>query len=245
MALILREMSTRYGRSPGGYIWSVLEPLGGILILGFGMSLLIQTPALGTSFILFYATGFIPFNLYQSMSLVVARSISFSKALLFYPTVTWVDAILARFILNALTGLLVSYILVMIVLSVSDTRAVFEVEAIFQAIVLAMLVGLSIGVLNCALFGLFRVWDVVWSIVTRPLFMASGIFFNFEGLPPMMQDILWYNPLIHIIAIMRAGFYPMYDPDFVSAGYVTFTSLICLALGLLLLGRYHKDILND
>ena len=41
MALMLREMSTTYGRSPGGYLWAVLEPLGGIammtLILAVGL----------------------------------------------------------------------------------------------------------------------------------------------------------------------------------------------------------------
>ncbi|MDJ0823602.1 MAG: sugar ABC transporter permease, partial [Paracoccaceae bacterium] len=26
MALMLREMSTSFGRSPGGYLWAILEP---------------------------------------------------------------------------------------------------------------------------------------------------------------------------------------------------------------------------
>ena len=37
LALMLREMSARYGRSPGGYLWALLEPLGAILILSSGM----------------------------------------------------------------------------------------------------------------------------------------------------------------------------------------------------------------
>ncbi|MCC5956800.1 MAG: hypothetical protein JJU07_11910, partial [Natronohydrobacter sp.] len=39
-ALMLREMATRYGRTPGGYLWAVVEPLGMILILGYAWSLL-------------------------------------------------------------------------------------------------------------------------------------------------------------------------------------------------------------
>ena len=31
-ALVLREMSTRYGRTPGGYLWAILEPLGMIIM---------------------------------------------------------------------------------------------------------------------------------------------------------------------------------------------------------------------
>lgn len=33
-ALVLREMSTRYARTPGGYLWAIPEPLGLIVILG-------------------------------------------------------------------------------------------------------------------------------------------------------------------------------------------------------------------
>ncbi|WP_311200115.1 hypothetical protein [Phaeobacter inhibens] len=49
-ALVLREMSTRYGRTPGGYLWGILEPLAAILFLSLGFSLVIRTPSLGTSF---------------------------------------------------------------------------------------------------------------------------------------------------------------------------------------------------
>ncbi len=245
MALLLREMSTRYGRSPGGYVWALLEPLGAILLLGIGFSLVIRTPPLGNSFLLFYATGFLPFNLYQSLSVLIARAINFSRPLLFYPAVTWLDAVLARFLLNALTGILVTYILLAGLLLVSDTRTVIRMAPVVQAMGLAMLLGISIGTLNCALFGLIRVWDQIWSIVTRPLFLASGVIFMYEDLPPAAQSILYYNPLMHVTALMRSGFYPMYNPQYVNIPFVILTSLIPLFLGLVLLGRYHRDILTN
>ena len=245
MALILREMTTRYGRNPGGYVWAILEPLAAILILGFGFSLLLRTPSLGSSFILFYATGFLPFNLYQSLSVTVARSINFSRSLLVYPAVSWIDAVLARFLLNALTSLLVAYLLIAGILAVTDTRVVLDVGPILEALALAMLLGLGIGTLNCALIGLFPTWDLVWSIVTRPLFLVSGIFYIYEDMPSGVQDVLWFNPLIHITGLMRTGFYPMYSPLYISEIFVITIALACLLMGLILLGRYHRDILNQ
>lgn len=244
LALILREMSTRYGRSPGGYIWAILEPLGAIIMLGFGFSLLLRNPSLGNSFLLFYATGFLPFSLYQNLSGTVARSINFSKPLLRYPAVTWVDAVLARLLLNSLTGVLVTYIVLTGILFLNDTRTVIEYGPLLEALFLTILLGFGIGVLNCALFGLIAVWDTVWSIVTRPLFLASGIFFIYEDMPPVVQDVLWYNPLLHLTGLMRQGFYPMYAPQYISLTYVASFSLIALFFGLLLLSRYHRDILN-
>lgn len=29
MAMVLREMTATYGRTPGGYIWAIIEPVGG------------------------------------------------------------------------------------------------------------------------------------------------------------------------------------------------------------------------
>lgn len=243
MALMLREMSSTYGDSPGGYLWAVLEPLGVITLLSFCFSLLIATPALGTNFILFYATGYLPFTLYQSVSITVARSIRFSKPLLFYPSVTWLDSVIARFTLNTLTQIMAGFILLATILGVADTHTVLDIQPILLAICLAALLGLGVGAMNCLLMGLFPVWEMIWSIITRPLFLASGILFIYEDMPPLIQDILWFNPLIHIIGLFRQGMYSLYNPIYISPLFVLGVALIHLALAMLLLRRYHKDIL--
>ncbi|GAA6202869.1 ABC transporter permease [Aquicoccus sp. SU-CL01552] len=244
LALVLREMSTRYGRTPGGYAWAILEPLGAILVLSLAFSIVMRTPPLGTSFILFYATGYMPFDLYQTLSNMVGKAINFSKPLLKYPAVTWLDAVLARFLLNSLTGILVTLLLLTGILAVIDGRTVLDLPPVVEAMALAMLLGLGVGVLNCALMGLFPLWDMIWSIATRPLFIASGVFFLYDSMPPLAQDILWYNPLMHITGLMRTGFYPTYTASYVSHVYVLGVSLALLAMGLILMGRYHRDILN-
>ncbi len=244
-ALILREMATRYGKSPGGYAWAILEPLGGIILLGAGFSLVLRSPPLGNSFILFYATGFLPFTLYMNVANNVARSLNFSRPLLQYPAVTWLDAALARFLLNSLTGLLVSFILLAGLMAVNDTRVLIDLPPILTAMFMAMLIGGGIGVLNCALFGLFPVWDQIWSIVTRPLFLASGVIFLYDDLPPLAQSILWYNPLMHVTGLLREGFYPTYRPDYINLTFMAGCGLITLFLGVVLMGRYHRDILSD
>lgn len=244
MALILREMSTRYGRSPGGYVWAILEPLGAIVVLAVGFSLLLRTPSLGSSFLLFYATGYLPFSLYSVLAQMIAKSINFSRALLYYPAVSWIDTVLARFILNSLTTILVSYILLTGILYFSETRSVIQFEPIVWAMALAMLLGLGIGTLNCVIFGVLPVWETVWGVATRPLMIASGVLFIYEDLPTPAQNILWYNPLIHITGLMREGFYTTYNPAYVSKVYVLIISVTVLAMGLLLLRRFHRDLLE-
>ncbi len=245
LALMLREMSTRYGRTVGGYFWSVIEPVSAIFILALGFSLLIRSPSLGSNFFLFYASGYIPFHLYQQISVTGARSISFSRPLLFYPAVTWVDAVLARFILNALTGIMVSYLTLLIVMMTLDTRTVIDVGPVLLAGLLSMALGFGIGTINCALEGLYPTWEIIWSIITRPLFLASGILFIYEDMPQGVQNILWYNPLMHITGIFREGIFPLYEPEYVSTAYVLIIAFSMTTLGLMMLRRFNREILEN
>ncbi|MEQ9243021.1 ABC transporter permease [Roseovarius indicus] len=244
LALILREMSTRYGRTPGGYIWGVIEPLAAIIFLAIGFSLLLRSPSLGTSFILFYATGYVVFNLYQNIAAATSQAISFSKPLLMFPAVNWFDALIARFVLNSLTGIIISILLFTGILAVVENRTVLELGPIVEAFGLTMLIGLGVGTLNCALIGLFPVWGVMWGIITRPLFLASCVIYLFEDLPRMAQNILWYNPLVHIVGLTRTGFYVTYTPHYIDTVYVFFVGIILLFFGLLLTHRYNREILN-
>ncbi|MBU2963496.1 ABC transporter permease [Citreicella sp. C3M06] len=244
IALMLREMSTRYGASPGGYVWAVLEPLGAIFVLTLVFSMVVKTPPLGNSFPLFYATGFLPFGAYQSLSMTSSSIINFSRPLLLYPTVTWVDALFARVILNSLTQVMVGFLILTGIILLSETRSTLEFGPVLAAVLETILIGIGVGLINCVISGLYPVWSQIWSIATRPLFLMSGVIFTYETLPTMAQDILWWNPLMHISGIFRSGFYPSYDPQYISHTYVVGLGLGLTALGVLLLGRFHRDILN-
>ncbi len=244
MALVLREMTSTYGRSPGGYIWAILEPLGMIALLSVAFSLLLRSPSLGSNFILFYATGYLPFMLYQQISVKVMQAIKFSKPLLLYPSVTWIDAIIARFILNTLTQIMAGFILLAAILLIADTHTVLNIAPILIAVCLAALLGLGIGLMNCLLNGLFPVWGTIWAIATRPLFLASAILYIYEEMPALLQEMLWYNPLVHITGMFRSGVFSLYDPVYISPLYVLGVALTTIAFGLVLMRRYHKDILG-
>lgn len=244
MALVLREMSTRYGRTPGGYVWAVLEPVGALIVLSVVFSVLMRAPSLGNSFLLFYASGYLPFTIYATVAGSVQSAIMFSKPLLMYPAVSWIDAILARFLLNFLTGVVIFIIVFTGIFQFTSATATLNFGPIIVSVLLAALLGLGIGTLNCLLTGLFSAWGNIWGIVTRPLFILAGVIFLYEDMPASIQDILWYTPWIHVTGIARTGVYPTYAPDYISVPLVLFWSLVPLFLGLVLLRRYHQDILN-
>ena len=242
-ALVLREMSTRYGRTPGGYLWAILEPLGMIIILSLAWSLLARTPTLGTSFLLFKATGLLVLQSFTTLGGQVGHALTFSKPLLRYPRVAWIDAVMARFLLNALVGYVAAFLILSGIILYDDIDTLLRWGAIFLAMGLAAFLGLGVGCLNAYLFMRFPVWQQIWSILTRPLFLISGVIFIYEDLPPFAQKVLWYNPILHLTGLMRDGFYPMYRPDYISLVFVVTCALIPMVLGLLLLRRHHRTLL--
>ncbi len=244
VALILREMSTTYGRTPGGYFWAIMAPVLAITLMSFVFSAALRAPSLGTSFGLFYATAMLPFQLYMQLSNKIAGSLKFSRPLLRYPGVRYSDAIVARFLLNVLTQITVSYLLISTIMILFQIETILDLRPIIIAFALASLLGLGVGCLNCYLMTRFPMWDTFWTILTTPMFIVSCIFFIMEDIPAQFRDIIWFNPVAHITGLIRTGFYPTYEASYVSVPYVLCFGLITLALGLVLLNRYHRDLLN-
>lgn len=245
IALMLREMTTAYGKSPGGFIWVILEPAGGVAILTLLFSLLMRSPPLGINFPLFYATGMLPFMCYMDISSKVAAAIRYSKPLLAYPSVTFMDAILARLILNSLTQALVFYLIFTVLLVLFETRTVLHFPDLYLGFLMSVGLGFGVGVFNCLVFAFVPLYERVWSILTRPLFLISGIFYTFESLAEPVKAVLWYNPLVHLVGIMRRGFYPDYAADYVSVPYLALWIAIPSVLGVFFLRRYHRVILYE
>lgn len=245
VALMLREMATTYGKSPGGYLWAILEPVAGIAVLTFSFGMIITVPPLGTSFELFYATGTLPFLMFTTISNRIGACLLFSKPLLVYPAVTHVDAIIGRFLVNFLTELLVFYIVIAGILWLYDTHAILDIPRIALGFLLTAFFALGVGTLNAYLFMRYHVWHVAWALISRPLFIISGVFFMYHGLPGPLKEWLWYNPLLHCIGIMRSGFYPTYNDDYTSVVYVVGVSLVMILLGLRLLHTQVKYLLLE
>lgn len=244
-AMVLREMVTTYGRSPGGYVWAVLEPAAGIALLTLIFSVGFRTPPLGTNFALFYASGMLPFLMYADITNKLGQTVQFSRALLNYPRVTFVDALVARFLLNALTQMMVHCAVLGFIIFVQKPDTTFDFTPIIISYLMVFSLAIGFGTLNSFLTLAYPLWQTAWAIVNRPMFLISCIFFTFESVPQPYSDYLWYNPLAHVVGVMRDGFYPFYHPTYVSYAYPFAISAVACISGLFLLNRYHRDILNQ
>ncbi len=237
-------MITRYGRSFGGYAWAILEPVGWIMILSLALSALVRVPALGSNVPLFLATGFLTFLMYRRMAEVVGRSINANKPLFFFPRVLVIHAVIARYVLQFLTGIAVSCICYLAIMALFDVWPTIHIIPVLVANLTASFLGLGVGLVNCTLFNLSKTYSRVFDIVNRPLFIVSAVFYIPEKLPPRAQEFLFYNPVVHLVGLTRRGFYPGYDADYVNLIYVFAVTLTLIFSGLVLLRLFRGRVLE-
>ncbi len=245
MALVLREMSSTYGRSPGGYVWAVLEPIAGIAIFALAFSAIMAVPPLGESFTLFFATGFLPLAFYQDLTSKVGTAIRYSRPLLAYPNVTYIDAIIGRILLSFLTQSVIFFIIVAGTILIGDLNLTIDFVAIARAFGMAIALGIGVGLVNCLLMSLFPIWQFIWAVLNRPMFIISGVLFLVDDLPEAIRDIVMLNPVSHVVMMMRSGLYVSYDAVYVSEVYVYMVAGALGVSGLVLLHRYHRTILDE
>jgi capsular polysaccharide transport system permease protein len=237
-ALMMRELAATESRSSLGFFWLILEPVGALVLLTLVMSLLQRTPPLGTNFPLFYVTGLLPFQMYSQISMKCSSAIRFSKPLLGFPSVTAIDAILARSLVSIVLNVMIFAVMIVIVIEVYGLNVIIDYGRVAECLFLSALLGMGIGVVNVVPFLASPAYANLWSIMNRPLLLVSGVIFLHDNLTPWAQDMLWWNPAVHIVGMMRQAFYPSYTGSYVSATYVILVSLASLAFGLLLIKRF-------
>jgi capsular polysaccharide transport system permease protein len=244
IALMLREISMSNGRSILGYLWEILSPVVGIIVITFILAEFFRSPPIGSNFPLFYASGILPFAFFTEMATRVATSVRYSKQLLNYPGVTFLHALLARFILSVATKTIVFVVVVFAIVELYDLDTYFDYVAIAEALALTFAAGLALGAVNCLLFSLVPIYERVWMIVTRPLFLFSAIIYLFESVPLPYRDWLWWNPIIHMVGLMRRGIYPTYDAPYVSLVYIWSIILILVPVAFFFLRHYWREMLE-
>lgn len=241
-ALMLREMATRYGRNPGGYLWAVLEPAAGIAFLCLVFQAGFRAPPLGTSFALFYATGILPFFAFLTVSNAVAQALNRSLPLLGYPRVSLLDPLISAACLAALTQLIVGVIILgALVISLAPMTRI-DILPLGMSYVLAMSFGLATGVALAVPVTAHPMWQSIWSVLTRPLVIVSGVILLHEKLPDPWRSWLEWNPLVHATGLARQAAYPGYSAAYVNPGYVLAVSGCLCLFGLVLLRLMQRDL---
>ncbi len=231
-ALLLRETRVRFGRSQIGYLWAILEPLAGIIVLSFAFHMIGRVPAVGQSLYLFLAIGMLGYTLQRRLALQVGAAFEANQALLAFPVVKRVDTMLARGILEVATSLLSMAIIIAGLMVIEHVPPPAHLDVFVAGLAALALIGFGLGTINAVLNSYSASWRHVEGLLGRALFLMSGVFFTPGMLPTQITSVLTWNPILHGIEWLRYGYYAGYRPDHVNFEYLIGWGLATTLVGL-------------
>ncbi len=233
VAIMLRDIRTRFFGHGVGYLAMIAWPLTHILILLAIFVLLGRSSPYGESMTLFFATGLVPFMAYSYMSRWTMLSLIFNRPLLVFPAIKTLDVLLARALLELL-GNCCSIILLLFIFWTLDIDFMPAdlVQASF-ALGAGMLLGAGFGIINGVIAMGFPTWGTGYGLVLVLMYMISGIYFVPDALPETVRNILSYNPSLQTVEWMRSAYYEGYS-TILDKSYTVWFGLVTIFLGLII-----------
>jgi capsular polysaccharide transport system permease protein len=233
-ALILKEVRSQHKEEALGYVWAIIEPL--IQMLGWLLFLSVfrQNAPIGSSPIMFLATGMLPIKAFMSISQAMTQAVQRNKQLMGYPIVRPHDTIIAQFILETATDILVMTIIFVVLISTHLADPPHDILQVMEAMVLVIALAFSFGFFSVYIEQVVPIFEKINRLILRLLYFLSGIFFIPDMTPEPLRSYILYNPLAHGVDLFRSAYYSSFESRLPMPSYMIVCAVCLLLVGLML-----------
>jgi lipopolysaccharide transport system permease protein len=240
-ALAMRDIKLRYRQTALGIAWVILQPLiaSGVLAFVFGTIAQVTRPERSSVFI-FVLGGFIGWTLFSATFTRAGQSLLQHSMLIskvYFPRLILPISVAASGLLDAGVGL--AFFAFLKLLSGSS----FGLEIITLPLWLAILVvlALGLGLISAALSVRFRDVQHITPVFIQTLFYASPVAYQMASVPKKWLGLFSLNPMAPLLEGLRWSLLGEGYVRLPSVIYLLCTSLLILALGLLVFRRAERE----
>ena len=243
-ALLMREALRRFFAFRGAWAWLLAEPLFHAGYLTFIYTVIRVKTVGGIDTIVWLLSGLMGFFLFRRTAGQVCLALRANQPLFAYRQVKPFDTFFVR-------ALLEGVVMVVITFSIFFAAAlfghVFSPDApltVLLAFLSAWLMGFGWGLIVAIAEGLVSELGTLFDLLTRPLYLISGVMLPLAVLPPQIRTWLMLNPLAHVLENIRLGFSARYHavPE-VNLAYPFFAALVLIFAGLLLVRIFEWKVI--
>jgi capsular polysaccharide transport system permease protein len=234
LAVMLRNIRTRFFGNGLGYLVGIAWPLSHILILVGIFAFSGRAAPFGDSRVLFVATGVVPFMAFSYLARFTMLSVMRAKPLLAFPEVRILDVLMATALLEVLAASCVTMVLIIIAWFAAIDVAPKDIVEATYAFGSALLIGLGFGLVNGVIVLATPTWYTGFALINVLMWFSAGVFYVPDALPGPIRDALAYQPMLQVIEWMRSAYYEDYGSLLLDRRYVIGFGLLMVFLGLLL-----------
>jgi capsular polysaccharide transport system permease protein len=189
--------------------------------------------------ITFLVSGLVPWLMFSSTYMAPARAISRNRNLLAFPGVTPLDLVLSGCLQIFCTYGLLFIVFGTISSFYENVRFPSFVLGVFLLFICSWLFGVMFGLVLMILTRLYAPAGKFVSFFMRFAMIISGVFISITFFPASVWPYLSWNPMLHVMELMRVYWFYDYASPIARPAYVV-ESLIVLTFAGLLVERYVR-----
>lgn len=244
-ALMLRELTTRFGRENIGFLWVMVEPLlfAGLIALLWRVT---KGPfEAGVDIVAFVISGYIPLVLFRSTVNRAVSCFTANGSLMYHRQIKILDIIIVRFLIEFI-GHMMAYLFVVIFLYSFDGFPIpFDLGYLILGWLYFSLFSFSVALVIAPLSEMSETVEKVIPVSNYMMVPFSGAFFLVDLLKPELAAAVLYSPPVHAMEMMRYGIFgPTINAQFDYLYPISFC-LPCMALGLLLCRIVRRQLVVE
>lgn len=241
-ALMIRELTTRFGRENIGFLWIMVEPLLFAGLVAIIWRYMKGPEEHGIGIIAFVVSGYIPITLFRH---AISKSVSIfiaNGALLYHRQIHLYDFIFVRFMIEMIGGMM-AYLFIATVLIQFDVFPVPNDIGLFMAgwLLYALFV-LSLCFIIAPLSEMSEVLEKFIPVTTYVMLPFSGSFTMSSWLTPTLREYLMYSPFVNAVEMMRKGLWGNKVDAYYDPWNPILCSIVATAIGLMLCRHVRKTL---
>lgn len=198
--LVSRDLKTKYRRSALGFLWTVLNPLGMMLVLTVVFSTVFQQSI--DNFPVYLMCGQLVFNFYNEASNMAMNSIVDNAALIKKVYLPKYLFPVSR-VCSALINMVTSFVALLIVILITRTPITWTIFLVVFPIVYVLFFSLGAGMILSVLTVSFRDIKHLYGVIITAWMYLTPIFYPMSMLPESIAFFVRKNPLTIFVDMMR------------------------------------------
>ena len=243
-ALFRREIATRFGKYQLGFVWMLLEPLVGVIVIGLFIGPIAGRTVPEITYEFFLLNGFLLLHLFTGTMNIGINAITSDQGLLVYASVKPLDPLLARFFYTLITTLFSFGLFCLIGIWMGITISLNSLHIILASYLITWFFGCGFGLIFGVIAAHWNEFEKIIKFIQRPLIFLSCVLHPSFATPPAIQKILYYNPLVHTIELSRKALFPLYPINNLNLFYPSAFAIIILAIGITYF-RNNRNLLTQ
>jgi len=244
-ALMIRELTTRFGRENIGFLWIMVEPLLFAGLVGLVWRFMKGPEEHGVSIIAFVASGYIPLTFFRHAVTRTVRIFSVNSGLMYHRQVKVLDFVLVRVLIEVIGGSMAFLFIGALLMVLGEFPMPADLGAFIAGWFLYCLFTFALCLVLAPMSEVSDVLEKFIPVVTYVMIPFSGTFNMLNWLTPEAQKVVWFSPFVHGMELLRHGLFGSRVEAEWDVTIPLAASLVLMLIGLAMCRRVRRDLVVE